>query len=378
LINNLKKFFFKPKIVYISGEPNARGNIYRVIRYAQAAKKAGFPVEIIHLNDIAENFDIIRDANIVIIFRAIWTEDISTLFKITHRSGARVVFDIDDLVFKPEFARVDLIDAIRSRNLCLNALTDHFTVFNLTYSAAQFYSAPTEFLCKQMTQHNKPSIHLPNGFDEQTLECSRQAVKLRKNIPDNGLIRIGYASGTPTHQKDFSQIAPVIARVLSENQHCRLVLFYSDDWKCLDESEFPELESVRSQIEWRKRVPLLDLPKELARFDINVAPLVVDNIFCNAKSELKYFEAALVGVPTIASPTEPFRQAVTHGHTGFLADTSQEWYDHLTALVNHSTLRQKIGRAAYKDVLWKYGPKRRVKLIKTFVKKIMNREPAYE
>ena len=55
-------------------------------------------------------------------------------------------------------------------------------------------------------------------------------------------------------------------------------------------------------------VPLHHLPDEIARFDINLAPLEPDNPFCDAKSELKYFEGALAGVCTIASPVGPFRR----------------------------------------------------------------------
>jgi glycosyltransferase involved in cell wall biosynthesis len=78
------------------------------------------------------------------------------------------------------------------------------------------------------------------------------------------------------------------------------------------------LQGLHGQIEWREFVPLDQLPNEIAQFDVNLAPLEVGNPFCEAKSELKYFEAALAGVPTIASPTGPYRRAIRHGETGFL------------------------------------------------------------
>lgn len=58
---------------------------------------------------------------------------------------------------------------------------------------------------------------------------------------------------------------------------------------------------------------------------LNIAPLEI-NRFCEAKSELKYFEAALVRVPTVASPTQPFKNAIQHGVNGFLAGDSADWY----------------------------------------------------
>ena len=88
---------------------------------------------------------------------------------------------------------------------------------------------------------------------------------------------------------------------------------------------------------------------------MNLAPLEVGNPFCEAKSELKYFEAALAGVPTIASPTGPYRRAIRHGETGFLAETSSEWRDALERLVGNADLRTQIAAAAELDVSWRFG-----------------------
>ena len=61
------------------------------------------------------------------------------------------------------------------------------------------------------------------------------------------------------------------------------------------------------------------LPNIVAQIDINLAPLELDNPFCQAKSEIKFTEAALVGVPTVASPTQAFVYAMRDGEDGLLA-----------------------------------------------------------
>ena len=71
----------------------------------------------------------------------------------------------------------------------------------------------------------------------------------------------------------------------------------------LDLDEFPELTGKRDRIETRPLVPHRELLNEYARLDVNLAPLECGNLrfpFCEGKSELKYFEAALVKVPTVA------------------------------------------------------------------------------
>jgi SAM-dependent methyltransferase/uncharacterized protein YbaR (Trm112 family) len=107
-----------------------------------------------------------------------------------------------------------------------------------------------------------------------------------------------------------------------------------------------------------------------------MAPLEVTNPFCEAKSELKFFESALADVPVIASPTGPFRRAIRHQETGFLASSPDEWQNSLMQLVDDGNLRRRIGRAAHRDVLWRYGPERRAKLGRSLLDLVQGGERA--
>ena len=88
--------------------------------------------------------------------------------------------------------------------------------------------------------------------------------------------------------------------------------------------------------------------------DINLAPLELNNLFTESKSELKYFEPALLELPTVASDIAPFRVGITHGVTGFLCKNDQDWYQSLERLVLDADLRARIGKAARADVLERY------------------------
>jgi GT2 family glycosyltransferase len=207
----------------------------------------------------------------------------------------------------------------------------------------------------------RPVHVVPNGFDAATVRRSRLALRHRAMAPADGLLRIGYAGGSRTHQRDFGLVAGPLARILAAHPHCRLVLFRSarHDRPLIDLHEYPALAQHADQIEWRGMVDLAALPDELARFDINLAPVEVGNVFCEAKSELKFFEAALVGVPTIASPTGPFRRAIRDGETGVLADGAAAWNAALDRLVLDLPLRRRLAQAAYHDALRLFGPERR-------------------
>ena len=59
--------------------------------------------------------------------------------------------------------------------------------------------------------------------------------------------------------------------------------------------------------------------ENIAGVDINIAPLEIGNPFCESKSELKFIEAGIVGVPTVAAATQTFREAIEDGVDGFVA-----------------------------------------------------------
>jgi len=361
-----------PRIVFISGEPGTPGETYRISRFARAAELAGARTLTVPVKDVPAHREDLLGADIIFIWRAAWSHEIITVLETAREIAARLVFDVDDLMIDPALARLDVVDGIRTQNVPLPKAFEHFTRMRDTMANCDFCVTTTDELAWHIRRHAKPTVVLPNGFDRQTLGISRRIVRRRRQGGGDGLIRLGYAGGSRTHQRDFAQAAAAVGRILRETPNCRLVLFTSDiDFRpLLDVAEFPDLAGLDAQIEWREVVPLAQLPEELGRFDVNLAPLEVGNAFCEAKSELKYFEAALVGVCTVASPTGPYRRAVTHGRTGFLAATPDAWYQALAALVGDAALRDRVARAAYLDVLWTFGPERRSQLVASILDQV--------
>ncbi len=358
------------RLLFVSGEPDTPGHSYRVARYAEVARAAGFEAEILRADRLPSKRGRHRRrllggrpaaADLVVIWRAAWSEPLALAMKDWRRSGARLAFDIDDYMFDPELARIEVIDGIRSQACSEEAVAELYGRINRTFLECDAGIAPTETLARAMRRWGKPAFVLPNGFDAATYAASRRAVAAHRRRKPDGLIRIGYAAGSKTHQRDFAVAAPAIARLLWERPECRLVLFRVGQSGPLlvDLSEYPEFAGLEDRIEWRPLRPLEELPEELARCDINLAPLETGNAFCEAKSELKFFESALVEIVTVASPTTPFASAIVDGQTGLLAADTDDWYAALRGLVDDPARRQAMGQAAFHSVLWRFGPEGR-------------------
>jgi glycosyltransferase involved in cell wall biosynthesis len=334
--------------------------------YAEAASLNGHGVRIIGPSDILDVPPRFAGVNVLVIWRAAWDENIAAMVSAARCAGARIVFDVDDLMFDPSLAKLELIDGIRTQGLKEGDIAAFYGRMGQTMQASDFYTCSTQPLATAMRRFHKPTMVMPNGFDKDRFQRSRKAVEARRAECQDGRIRLGYAGGSKTHQRDFAQAVSAVARILHANPKCLLVLFRAESTTghipYITTEEFPELHGLDDQIEWRNIVPVHKLPDELARFDVNLAPLETGNPYCEAKSELKYFEAALVGVPTVASPTGPYAAAIRHEETGFLASSETEWYQALSRLVHEPDFRKKMAEHAFMDVVWKYGPERRAEV----------------
>ncbi len=360
--------FSVSRILFIAGEPDTPGVLYRCERNAAAARDAGFDARVLPCASVG--YDDIHWADVMVFWRVEYSGHVSTIFDLARSENVVTIFDADDIVFVPHYARVDLIDGIRSIGATEEQIERCFSDMRRTFLRCDQGSTTTAELVFAM--HSlRPVVHLlPNIYDMASLKRARMALRMRgepgRVNAGDGLVRIGYAAGSRTHQRDFAPICPTIADILHQRPQARLVLFREPQTHrpILLVEEFPSLIPVQDQIEWRDMVPLAELQDEFARFDISIAPLETGNVFCEAKSEIKFFEAALSGAATVASPTGPFRRVIRHGETGFLAESPSEWHDALIELIDNPERRIQMARDAYHSILWPFGPQAQAQRMK--------------
>ena len=68
-----------------------------------------------------------------------------------------------------------------------------------------------------------------------------------------------------------------------------------------------------------------------AKHDILIVPLT-NNIFNNAKSSVKWVEAAAAGLVVVASPVKEFEAVIEHNKTGFLLDNDKISFEFLSEI----------------------------------------------
>ncbi len=122
----------------------------------------------------------------------------------------------------------------------------------------------------------------------------------------------------------------------------------------IDLGDFPRLAALAERIEQSGLLDYEAMLRDMARCDVTIAPLEPNNPYCEAKSELKYFEGSLTGSVVVASPTAPFLAAIDNGRTGFLATTTRQWFEALARLLDDPDLLSGMNAAARADVRRRY------------------------
>jgi glycosyltransferase involved in cell wall biosynthesis len=340
---------FGPNVLILSG---VKGDTrrYRSFHPYEQLKLAGIDCQLSHITD-SQLPTQINDASFILFHRVTFDSYVGKLLETVQKQDSLVIADVDDLVFDPTAFRwidsPDFQDPVRAA-----LYQENMSRNQATLQACQAITTSTHFLADQVSGMGKPVQVHRNAFSLEMMSVSEKAFQNRQ--PQAGRVVIGYASGTPTHNRDFQVSKPALKHILHRYPETELwivgPLNPGEDWGI-----------YADRIKQFKFIPWRELPKLLVQFDINIAPLVTDNPFAQSKSEIKYVEAGLVRVPTIASPTEAFRYAIQSGVNGYLAASDPEWIDALSLLIEQPENRHTTSERAYTDVIERYHPSVRSK-----------------
>ena len=328
-------------ILFINGCGLLHPERYRVDHQIEQLEANGLTVEKIFYTMLKPEY--IKFYRAVVIFRCPITPDIKKIIEKAHYFNKKVFFDVDDLVIDRKYT--DEIEHVKNMNADeRKEYNDGVERMGKTMSLCDFCITTTPALARELKKYGKEVFINKNVANERMVKLSLDALKNAKK--DKNKVRIGYLSGSITHNPDFEMIKPALIKIMDEFENVELVVMGHLDLP-KDLKRFKD-RIIRQPFEsWEK------LPAVIADLDINLAP-IEETIFNEAKSENKWTEAALCRVTTVASDFGIFKEVITDGKTGILCKTGEEWYEKLKMVIEDASLRNNIGENAYKKVMKEY------------------------
>ena len=312
------------RIVYLYGKPDASTFRYRVFNMVEAiaaTKSRELTASWFSLEELNQANKFIDRSDVLVLCRIKYNAAVNRLIARAAARGVRVLFDIDDMVFDPDFVHL-VVERLEHR-LDSEDVWDYwfadFARYGATLRLCDGAIATNQFLAERITAV-APWVRaavVPNflNWRQQRLSQKIFTAKRDSRFARDDKIHIGYFSGTATHKRDFELVTDVLTSVLADDARVvlRLVGFIEPTGR---------LQKYRDRFEIYPYQDFINLQRLIGEVEINIVPLR-NNEFANCKSELKYFEAAVVGTNTVASPTFAFRNAIEDGKTGHLAAAHQ-------------------------------------------------------
>lgn len=302
------------------------------------------------------------NARAVVVQRQPATFEVTRFIAWCRQMGIPTYFDIDDQIFDARISPLPIEDYA--------GRIPHETHVHLQFDCAYFREAmvrcdnvivstlPLRDQVAAVQTTPKP-IHLRRNMIGEPLRIAR--LEARAAVAALALepvdeedddaekpVTIFYGSGTKAHKSYFDEtILPALITVLQErpNAVVRLLGEFSTD--SLPKGVAERFECITQMLSYP------DYLRELAKADISIAPLNINPV-TDGKSELKWFEAACVGVPSVVSPTANYVDVVQDGVQALFATTQTEWENQLIKLVDDPDLRTALVENSAEEIAKHY------------------------
>ena len=235
-----------------------------------------------------------------------------------NQAGKMTVFEIDD----------DYWNLAPDNPARRTWTADLLSLLSTIARECQLVTVSTPELAEIMRPMNREVRVLPNMLPDEDWPTQR------KPVSEGGPLVLGWA-GSPSHAADVRTLGLLFGQLMDEYPPLEVHLAGARaDW-------VPSHERLRliQPVQIRQYASILE------GFDIGVAPLV-DTRFNRCKSDLKFVEYAMIGLPVVASDVTPYQRAVRRGENGFLAKNAKDWLKYLRPLIEDASLRDAIGAKA--------------------------------
>ena len=294
----------------------------------------GFTVDKVFYTEV--NPEVLKYYRGIVIFRCPLIDALEEIITKARYYNKAVFYDIDDLVMDKKYtSKIEYVKEMSDKDRAV--YDDGVERMGKTMKLCDYCITTTSALARELKKYGKEVYVNRNVASEEMVRLSIQAKE--KVTKDDKKVKIGYLSGSITHNPDFELIKTSLIRILDEYPQTELCVMGHLGVP----AEFDRFGDRIIKLpfrNWKK------LPEVIAGLDINLAP-IEKTIFNEAKSENKWMEAALCGVVTVASDFGAFKETIIDGKTGMLCENSEDWYLKIRKLIEDSNLRESLAQRAF-------------------------------
>lgn len=343
----------KKRVAYFYEKADNSTFRYRIYNMVQVlnANSQEFSASYFFLNDLNRLKEISEIADILIICRTRYDNRINHLISAFRKNCKRVLFDVDDLVFDTNYAH--LILSSLDQDLYNPKVWDDWFAYSsrigATLKLCDGAITTNDYLAQKITDFaNIPVSVVPNFLNREQLGISYEIFEAKQSLKpaEDGLIHLGYFSGSPSHNRDFAIVAQALEQLLEENSRIGVVMVGYIEASTA-------LKRFGLRVKYFPFQDFVNLQRLVGSVEFNLMPLQ-NNSFTNCKSELKYFEAAIVGTLSIASPTFTYNKSIRDGDNGYLSQ-SHQWVNVINKAISEIDGYEEMALRCFKNANTKYA-----------------------
>jgi glycosyltransferase involved in cell wall biosynthesis len=238
-----------------------------------------------------------------------------------RKRAKRILYDFDDSVMYRNSKARNPISQTRRRRFVQMIKNSHFVI------------AGNEFLKREVLPFNPNVEVIPTAIDQEryplkTYPLQQDRVTLGW-IGDHGSIHY------------LEKMRPLFEKLGEQYPHVDLKIVCDTFFDC------ERMKVIKKN--WSSEEEVADLQG----FDVGLMPLV-DDPWSWGKCGLKIIQYQGVGLPVVCTPVGINKDLVEDGINGYWAMTPAEWEKKLSVLIEHSELRERMGREGRRRVLENY------------------------